>query len=223
MQLQNLPMDKQTELMLKYGPKDTCWATTYQGKDEFLLQKYFIKSATFGREDNPFVIKFFKELERKWNDHTGILEIDSQTFEMIDIAKTKDIATIQGLQFCCRMIIVSGLAAWRYHGAGSSSFEPRAYQQRLFGEIEPRADMTIAAQGSITRASQSIRAVGIFPSSFPTLTVRESGIFNVATGYTTGTMLNRQTFSSNPIGHTSGVNPFTVATDIDFAGETQWG
>ena len=216
-------MDRQTELMLKYGPKDTCWAATYQKEDEPLLKKYFIKSATLGRENNPFVIEFFDQLERKWNDQIGVLEIDSQTFEIIEIAKTKDIPTVQGLQHCCRQIITAGLPSWRYHGAGSSTIEPRAYQQQLYGEAGTRADMTIGAQGSITRVNQNIRAIGIFPSTFPTLTIRESAVFTNSTGYTAGIMLNRQVFENNPIVHTINVSPFTVATDINFASETKWG
>ena len=43
------------------------------------------------------VIAFFQELEKKWNDQTGILTIDSQRFEIIEIAKTRDIPTVQGL------------------------------------------------------------------------------------------------------------------------------
>ena len=43
------------------------------------------------------IIEFFDQLEKKWNDRTGVLEIDSQKFEIIEIAKTKDIPTIQGL------------------------------------------------------------------------------------------------------------------------------
>jgi hypothetical protein len=222
-QIQTLPMDRQTELMLKYGPKDTCWAATYEKKAEPLLQKYFIKSASLGRDNNPMVIAFFEELERKWNDKIGILQINSKRFEIIEIAKTIDIPTIQGLQYCCRQIIVTSLPPWRYHGVGSSTIEPRAYQQRLYGEIEPRTDMTIAGQGSITRVNQAIRAVGTFPSTFPTLTIRETAIFTNSTGYTAGTMLNRQTFASSPIGHTVNVSPFTVATDINFASEIKWG
>jgi hypothetical protein len=217
-------MDKQTELMLKYGPKDTCWAANWGEKDEPLLRKYFIKSATLGRENNPMVIHFFDQLERKWNDHHdgGILEINGQTFEIVDIAKTTDIPTIQGLQFCCRQIINTGLAPWRYHGVGSSSIDARAYQQRLFVETEPRADMTVAAQGSATRVSQSMRFIGIFPASFPTITVRESAVFNNNTGYT-GTMLNRQQFASTAIGHTLNAAPFTVATDVTFTPVTTYG
>jgi hypothetical protein len=209
--------------MLKYGPKDTCWAANWGEKDERLLRKYFIKSASLGRENNPMVIEFFDQLENKWNDHTGILEIESEKFEMTEIAKTKDIPTVQGLQHCCRQIIVAGLPPWRYHGAGSSTIEPRAYQQRLYGEAGTRADMTIAGQGSITRNNQSIRAIGIFPASFPTLTIRESAVFTNSTGYTAGIMLNRQVFASNPIGHTVNGSAFTVATDINFASVTTWG
>lgn len=217
-------MDKQTELMLKYGPKDTCWAVNWGEKDEPLLKKYFIKSATLGRENNPMITNFFNQMERRWNDQkAATLEIDSKTFEVLEIAKTNDVPTIQGLQHCCRQIITAGLPAWRYHGVGSSSLEPRAYQQRLYGEAGTRADMTVAGQGSITRSNQSIRTVGTFPASFPTLTVKESAVFTNPTGYTAGIMLNRQVFASNPIGHTVNASAFTVATDINFAGVTTWG
>lgn len=216
-------MDKQTELMLKYGPKDTCWAANWGEKDEPLLRKYFIKSATLGRENNLMVSQFFDQLERKWNDHIGILQISSETFEIVEIAKTSDIPTIQGLQHCCRQIIIAGLPPWRYHGAGSSTIQPRAYQQRLYGEAGTRADMTVAGQGSITRSNQSIRAIGIFPASFPTLSIRESAVFTNSSGYTAGIMLNRQVFASNPIGHTVNGTAFTVATDINFASVTTWG
>jgi len=225
-QILEAPRDKQTELMLKYGPKDTCWAANWGEKDEPLLKRYFEKSATLGREDNPMVIEFFSQLENKWNDHNGVLQIDGQTFEIIDIAKTKDIPTVQGLQYCCRQIITAGLSPWRYHGVGSDSREARAYQQRLYVETEPRADMTIPAKGSITRVNQSMRTIGIFPLDFPTITVRESAVFTNVTAYT-GIMLNRQVFSGGsagtPITHTINVAPFTVATDINFAGVTTWG
>lgn len=216
-------MDKQTELMLKYGPKDTCWAATYEAKEERLLQKYFIKSATLGRENNPMITEFFDQMERKWNDQQATLEIDSKRFEIIEISKTDDIVTIQGLQHCCRQIMVAGLPAWRYHGVGSSTLEARAYQQRLYGEAGTRADMTVAGQGSLTRSNQSIRTVGTFPASFPTLSVKESAVFTNPTGYTAGVMLNRQVFASNPIGHTVNVSAFTVGTDINFASVTTWG
>ena len=212
-------MDKQTELMLKYGPKDTCWAANWGEKDQPLLEKYFIKSATLGAEDNPMVIEFFNQMERAWNDHTARLG----EMQIIDIAKTTDIPTIQGLQFCCRQIINTGLAPWRYHGAGNSTIEARAYQQRLYGEIEPRADMTVGAQGSATRVSQSMRFVGIFPSTFPTITVKESAVFTNITGYSAGIMLNRQVFDTAPVTHTVNVAPFTLATDIAFTSVTIYG
>jgi len=215
-------MDRQTELMLKYGPKDTCWAANWGEKDEPLLKKYFIKSATLGKENNPMITEFFNQMDRKWNDQkVATLEIDSKTFEVLEIAKTNDVPTIQGLQHCCRQIITAGLAAWRYHGVGSSSLEPRAYQQRLYGEAGTRVDMTTG--GSMTRSNQSMRFVATFPASFPTLTVKESAIFTNSAGYTAGVMLNRQVFASSPIGHTVNASAFTVATDINFASVTTWG
>ena len=215
-------MDKQTQLMLRYGPKDTCWSANWGEKDQPLLEKYFTKSATLGQQDNPMVIQFFNELERAWNDHIGVLQIDGQTFEIHDIAKTSDIPTIQGLQHTVRLMMVAVSPLWRYHGVGNSTIEARAYQQRLFGETEPRADMTVAAQGSRTRVNQYIRFIGIFPASFPTITVRESAVFTNVTAYS-GIILNRQVFATNAITHTVSVAPFTVATDINFTSVTTWG
>ena len=43
-------MDRQTELMLKYGPKRYLLGATYRAEDEPLLKKYFIKSATLGEK-----------------------------------------------------------------------------------------------------------------------------------------------------------------------------
>jgi hypothetical protein len=220
-------MDKQTKLMLKHGPKDVCWAANWGEKDQPLLEKYFTKAATLGTENNPMIIDFFDCLERAWNDHAGNLTLQNGTsFSVIDIAKTSDLPTIQGLQYCCRQIITSGLSPWRYHGVGSDNREPRAYQHRLYGETEPRADMTVVAQGSATRVNQSMRFIGIFPPSFPTITVRESAVFTNVTAYT-GIMLNRQVFSGGsagaPITHTVNVAPFTVATDVNFTPVTTWG
>ena len=215
-------MDKQTELMLQYGPKDTCWAATYRPQDDHLLRKYFVKAATLGCEDNPMVIEFFEQMERSWNDHVGVLRAGAQRFEIMQIAKTVDIPTIQGLQHCCKFIVNLGQPVFRYHGAGNSTIEPRAYQQRLYGEIEPRADMYTGGQGSATRVAQAMRFVGIFPTSFPTITVRESAVFTNVTAYT-GVMLNRQVFASNPISHTVNGGAFTLATDINFTPVTTWG
>jgi hypothetical protein len=215
-------MDRQTELMLKYGPKTVSYAANWGEKDEPLLRKYFEKSATLGQENNPMVIMFFQQMEHKWNDHIGALEIDGQVFEIVDLARTEDLPTVQGMQYSCRIIIKTGLSVWRYHGAGSSDLEARAYQDRLFGEISTRADMSIGAEGSITRVAETLKAIGIFAAAYPTLTVRESGIWNVPFG-ATGTMLNREVFSGSPITHTVNVAPFTVATDMLFASVTTYG
>jgi len=221
-------MDRQTELMLKYGPKDTCWAANWGEADELLLRRYFEKAASLGSDNNQMVNEFFDCLERAWNDHAGSLSLqDGNSFAVVDIAKTEDIPTIQGIQWCCRKIITSGLADWRYHGVGNSLLEPRAYQQRLYAETEPRADMSVGAQGSRTRQAQSMRFVGIFAASFPTITVRESAVFTNSTGYTAGIMLNRQTFTGgsagSPIVHTVNAAPFTVATDFNLTPVTTWG
>lgn len=221
--IQRLPMDPQTELMLKYGPKDICYAALYDAKDIIHIQKLSKQIHAADEQGKERLTKyFFDQLEKRWNDHDTTLEIGNEKVKFLQVSKAGDIVTIQGLQFCCRMVITSGLAPWRYHGVGNSTLEARAYQQKLFTETEPRADMTIVAQGSIARVNQSMRFIGIFPASFPTITVRESGVFNINTAYT-GTMLNRQMFSSTPITHVVSGTAFTVATLINFTSVTTYG
>jgi hypothetical protein len=213
-------LDKQTEIMKKYGPHDTAYASLFLAEDLQLVQKFFSKIDT--QINPPQIIEYFNKCEQKWNDHNPILKVGNKQVQFLQVAKADDIVTIQGLCFCARMIITSGLAPWRYHGVGSGTREARCYQPTLHSELEPRADMTIAAQGSISRVNQSMRFVGIFPASFPSLTVNESGVWNNVSG-TSGTLLNRQQFVSGSIAHTAGGTAFTVATDINFVPVTTWG
>jgi len=80
----------------------------------------------------------------------------------------------------------------------------------------------MSISGSMTRSGQALRFVGNFPSSFQTITVKESGVFTTSVP-ATGIMLNRNLFPSSPIVHTSGGTAFTLASLITFAGVTTWG
>lgn len=195
--MSQLLADYDLERMKKNGPKDICYCVSYDSKDPEFMQKL-----------DPDTL--FKKLEAKWNDHPSLPEF-------VQVSKADDVVTFPGLSYCMQQMIGTITTRWRYMGAGSDLSQARPYQQRLFAEIEPRADMSVVAQGSRTRSGQSLRYVGIFPASFPTITVRESGVFNVVTGYT-GQMLNRNVFSSTPVVHTVGVLPFTLASLITFAG-----
>jgi hypothetical protein len=207
-------IDKQTEIMKQKGPQEITYASLFEAKDIPLIQK-FMKLKT--RENPPQVIEFFDKCEQKWNDHNPTIN----GVEFLQVSRADDIPTIQGLAYSNKIVITGGVL-WRYMGVGSDSREARCYQQRLYAETEPRADMTQAPQGSMTRVNQSMRFIGIFPASFPTITVRESGVFNVVTAYT-GTQLNRNMFSSTPITHTVGISGFTIGSLINFIPVTTWG
>lgn len=115
--------------------------------------------------------------------------------------------------------ITGGLAAWQYMAVGSDSREARAYQPGLYAQVSSKLDMNTS--GSITRVNQSIEFVANFVSSFPTITVKESAIWN--TSDNSGTNLNRNVFKTYPITHTINIAPFTVASNINFIADTRWG
>jgi hypothetical protein len=215
-------IDKQTELMKKYGPQETSYCVSWHKEDEELVNLYF-KKADRIKENSHLIIDFMNQLERKFNDHPAYILFKNKRIYLNEISKALDIPTIQGVQFCMRQIIVGGslggLSPWRYMAAGSDKREARSYQDHLFAETLPRADMN--SSGSITRVAESIEFVGNFPNSFPTITVTESAIWNTTDN--NGTNLNRNMFKLFPIAHTSGGLPFTLATNINFIPDITWG
>jgi hypothetical protein len=222
MQQEQVLIDKQTELMKKYGPQETTYCVTWHKEDEERVQKYF-KKADKIKDNSPLIIDFMNQLERRFNDHPAYILFRNKRIYLNEIAKALDIPTIQGVQFMMRQIIVGGstggLAPWRYMAVGSDTREARAYQPGLYAEIGTRLDMN--SSGTMTRVNESLEFVANFASSFPTLTVKESAIWN--TSDNSGTNLNRNMFKDFPIAHTVNVAAFTVATNINFIPDTRWG
>lgn len=198
------------ERMKKNGPQDICYACLYDKDDIKYIQKLMLKSDYF-----------FSKIEQKWNDHCTKLEIGNKKIEFLQVAKSDDIVTYPGLSLCMQQILGLTAVRWRYMSAGSGLQQARPYQQALEAEVFPRADMTQPAQGSITHVGSALRFIGIFPSSFPTITVRESGVSQAVSG--TSIFLNRNVFSTAAISHTVGGTAFTLASQITFQAVTTWG
>jgi hypothetical protein len=220
MQVLEEPLDKDTELMKEFGPQETTYCVSWDKEDESFVNRYFRKADKI-KEDSLLIIEFWKQLERKYNDHQeAYIQFENRKLYLVEIARALDIPTIQGIVWCNKMQLTASLAPWRYMGVGTDSREARVYHQQLFGETSTRMDMTVA--GSMTRVNESMNFSATFPSAYATITVRESAIFNVSSGFA-GTQLNRNSFPDFPIVHTQGVLPFTVASDFNFAAETKWG
>ncbi len=194
--MSQLLADYDLERMKKNGPHDVCYCVSFDSKDPQFMEKI----------DQDIL---FSNLEKKWNDHPSLPEF-------IQVSKADDVVTYPGLSLCMQQILGISVVRWRYMGAGTGTQQARPYQQGLEAEVFPRADMTVPAQGSATRSGQSLRFVGIFPVSFPTITVRESAVTQAVSG--TSIYLNRNVFSNTPVVHTVGVLPFTLASLITFAG-----
>jgi len=215
-------IDKQTELMKKYGPQETSYCISWHKEDEQLVNLYF-KKANRIKDNSPLIMDFMLQLERKFNDHPAYIIYQNKRIYINELAKALDIPTVQGVSFLMRQIIVGGslggLSPWRYMAVGSDTREARSYQPGLFAEVLPRNDMNSA--GTITRVNESIEFVANFPNTFATITVKESAIWNVTDN--NGTNLNRNVFKNFPITHVQNALPFTVATNINLVPDTTYG
>jgi hypothetical protein len=212
-------LDKDTELMKEFGPQETTYCVSWHKEDERSVYAYFRKARLI-RENSPLIDEFFKQLERRFNDHPAYLLYQDKRIYLNEIAKALDVPTIQGIVHCNKIQLTVGLAGWRYCGVGNDPREGRAYHQQLYGEVSTRMDMTVA--GTMTRSNESMQFSATFPSAYATITVRESAIFNVSSGFT-GAQLNRNSFPDFSIPHVQGVSPFTIASDFNFVAETKWG
>jgi hypothetical protein len=184
--------------MKKNGPQDVCYAVLYDVRD-----------SDYVRSLDPDSLMTL--IYQKWNDHPSIFT---------NIAKADDIVTFPGLSFCMQQILGLTVVRFKFMIAGTDSSQARPYQQSLLGEVTPRIDLTLPGNGSVTRTNQSIRILGNFPASFPTATIKESGLSNASPG---GVLLNRNAFPSQPIAHIAGSTAFTLASLITFSAVTTWG
>ncbi len=201
--LQITKEDYYTDIMKRYGPKDVSYAILWDAKDHHLVK----------------IDNIFDECEKRWNDH---YQARINGIEPLALSKSEDIVTFPGLAYCLRFHIQGSLPArFTFMCVGSGLDKASPFQQLLINEASQRGNMTLT--GSMTRSGNNIlRFANTFPASFETITVRESGV-NTLSVPNTGTLLNRNVFSSTPITHTSGGTAFTVATDITFTPVTTWG
>ena len=186
----------------KYGPKDTSYITVYDKKH---IPKIRRKISNEQWRDG-----FIQASEARLNDHHTTYD----GIEILDVSKSDDLLTLRGLRFFTSQILGTDTTRYRFGVVGSDGSQARPYQNGLFGEVTPRVDITLPGNGSIARSGTIIlRFICNFPSSFPTLTIRESGISTASPG---GIFLNRNIYAS-PSTHTSGVSGFTLTTDISFS------
>ncbi|HEY1247828.1 MAG TPA: hypothetical protein VGE97_02460 [Nitrososphaera sp.] len=221
-------LERQHELIRDYGPKEVSYCASFDAKDFDVLVKLSEAIHALNRiqDDNYLSKYFFDQLERKYNDHPTFIESNNQKAEIDQVSRTEDIPTIHGLAWNNKLILQGSTAGpfarWHYVAVGSDDREARAYHQQLFAEVTPRANMFVPAEGSISTSGQSLRFIGIFPTTFPTITVRESAVTNQPSG-TAGTFFNRNEFSGNPISHTVNGQVFTIGTLINLVPVTRWG
>jgi|GEM_PF-1361026 len=205
------------DLIKKYGPHDTTYATSFDAKDFPLIQRHneLNQSVEFERH-------FINICEAKWNDHLDkTIQIGNKEIHIQAVSKSADLVLLEGLRYCVGLIMGTNTSVLKYMAAGNSDYQPRPYQSNLFGELGTRMDMSVGATGSIIQtATNQLTFKGLFAASFPTITVVESMVANASSG---GILLNRAVFDTNPINHVVNVQGFTLVTLLTFTPVTQWG
>ena len=221
-----------TDVIKKHGPQETSYCCEVPTEDQYWLQRYFMAmrqlpdfppNTGHWEADQPQVKDYFDELERIYNDHKSprLLNYHGRQINITKVSKARDLPSLIGLAYMVRTIAdLEATTLYRYIGVGSDNREPRFYHQKLYAEVTPRMDMTNGAQGSKTRLGQSLRFIGLFPSTQGTVTAKESGVSNVTDN--SGTFLNRNMFDDDPIVHTVNVAAFNLATIIAFASVLSW-
>ena len=190
------------ERIKKHGPKDTSYITVYDKKHIPKIRKKI--GSEQWREG------FVQASEARLNDHHTVYD----GIEFLDVSKSDDLLMLRGLRSFMLQILGTDTTRYKFGVVGTDGAQARPYQNGLFGEVTPRIDMTLPGNGSIARSgSTTLVFTCIFPSSFPTLTIRESGISTASPG---GIFLNRNVYAS-PSTHTSGVSGFTLTTNISFS------
>jgi hypothetical protein len=202
---QQKDLEYYTELMCKFGPKETSYAVLYSKEDSPLIEK-------LTKIDPGYL---FIKFEERWNDHDAIVECDGKRVEFTGLSKAEDVPTFPGLAYCMKLILGSSTTRYQYMCVGSDGRIADPFKQTLYAEAASRLDM--AASGTRARTSGKLQYLGNFAAAFQTITVRESAVNTVAT-INTGIQLNRNMFSSSPIVHVSGVSAFTVGSQFAFTG-----
>jgi hypothetical protein len=200
--LQVLQQDYYTDLMKRFGPQDTTYASLFDAKDEPFI---------------PYITKepdFWESCEKYWNDHR--FNKLKYGIEFLGVSKADDIITFPGLSWCMQLILgTQTTPRFTFMCAGSGLDLPSPFQQLLITEAASRINMTTT--GTIARIAEAMQFLANFPASFQTITVRESGV-NTLSVPNTGLLLNRNMFSSSPIVHVAAGTAFVLETRIGFTG-----
>lgn len=203
--------------------KDYAYAATFDKKDKPLMHKFVrqIKASMAHAFKNKICYhsivsdQFFQVCEKIWNDHKTIaLQVGNRQVSFDQLVKSEDLTVDAGHQQNIRLIEATSTNVWSNigYGTGGSTYTGFA-SSALATEVLPR--LTFAGPFGWNEYSQmSVRFAAIGGESLTTTTISEMGVFADATG---GDMLNRNTFSNQPIARVAGRHPIILSSVIELA------
>ena len=186
------------------GIKDYSYASLFDKKD--LPYLYRLAEKVRATHNQDLVNDFNNNLERKWNDHNPIL---GDNIEILQTSKADDLVVTTGINQCIDLILGTSIISWEYMYEGSGTTAPAIGQTAL---ITPQFLVSMILFGWREYAGTSLRFAGIFGESPITHTVNEAGVFIAGLA----TMLNRNTYSYNPIIHTINTTAYVISSVVEF-------
>lgn len=182
---------------------DHGFLTLYDKKDYGLLQSYFKKIRTFGL---PTLYSTYKDkqynlldqyevfLHREYNDQTTTsLQRDWKLTEPLEIAYKDDRVVLTGLSRFAELITKKSERSFTHYAVGLDDSIVLPSDTKLYNQI---ARVPLDESGFGEPKGGSIAYAAVFPTTVPTVTIKESGIFDRQSG---GTMLLRTVYTGSNV------------------------
>jgi hypothetical protein len=189
--------------------KDTAYAALFDKKD--LPSLYKLMETVRITHDQTLVDDFNLKCQKKVDDHNPILEVGNQKIEFEQVSKSDDLVVIGGINLLIDQILGTSVVRWIAIKIGTGTAAPTTADTVLATNFGNGVNMQV--QGWTEYASSSLRFAAIFGETSATVTVNESAI---STSILTGTLLNRNVFSNNPISHIINTTGFVISSIIEF-------
>jgi len=162
--------------------------------------------------DEQLIKEFFRNLDRKWDDHRSNFVI-----EPIDLGVKDDVLTFKGVARFCRLITKQDNTTARNVAVGTGAAlnsRPMPFQQSLISEVN---HVHFDTNGFFDATGTSIRYGGTFGESMGTANYNESLVRDTDNDGDSGRVtFVMAMFFDNPISHTQGNTGFTAAGSIEF-------
>jgi hypothetical protein len=188
-------------------PKDWAYGAEFDAKDSPYLHK--MAKMIRETEDTRLIEEYYNKCERKYNDHTPVLNVGNKDIEFIQAVKSDDLAVNAGIDQYIRIALNTSSVRWRYIGYSYNFNAPPGVGDTLLFAAEswPRIDTSVNGWARV--AGTKMMFGGVIGESVGVQSIWEMGVFNNSSGTT---MLNHNVFVGMPLSRTIGRSVFILSS-----------